>query len=108
MKPLLGCVRAAALSAGADGDGGQSDGERDVCVGGGAIEMRADAEVRINGADAVEDARVFGQASAWARADFLNLGGDLAAGGSIVFEFESALDAGRKQIRDFFELGGAF
>ncbi len=55
MEPLLRRVRAAAMSAGANGDGRQAHGQRNVGVGGSAIQMRADAQVRIHRAHGLQD-----------------------------------------------------
>src|SRR5689334_15685268 len=57
-KPLLGSMRAAALSAGADGDGRNPEGHGDVGVGRSAIEVRADAEVGVHGTQVGEDRRI--------------------------------------------------
>src|SRR5229473_6174567 len=93
MEPFLGRMRAAALSARPDGDCRQADGERNVGVSRGAVKMRADAEVRVHCAHALQNVSVIGKASARPRSDFFYFGGDLAARRAIVLRFERAFHA---------------
>ena len=48
--PLVQGVSAAAIAAGADGKGGDAEGERDVGVGGAEAEIGAQAEMAVDGA----------------------------------------------------------
>src|SRR5690348_12208135 len=56
--PLVEGVGATAGTAAADRHGFASEGERDVGVGGGALQARLDAELSVDGAEDLEDARV--------------------------------------------------
>src|SRR5580700_8865321 len=97
-----------ALSAGAYGDGGDSKRERNVGVGGGAIQMRPDAEVGVHGADILQNGSIVGEASAGARSDLFDLAGDLASSGAIVLRFQRALDGAGQQASNLVDLGRAF
>src|ERR1700681_4544067 len=101
-------MSAAALSSGADGDGRQSQRKRDVGVGGGAIQMRPDAEVRVHGADILQNGSIVGEASAGARSDLFDLAGDLASGGAIVLRFQRPLYRTGQQAGNLVDLCRAF
>src|SRR5438067_3448962 len=66
-------MRAAAGAAGADADGFLAQRERDVGVGGGAMQMRADIQMRIYGAGDLHNARAGIQFRSRALADLLDL-----------------------------------
>ena len=105
MEPLLRGVSAAALAARADRDGRHVHRQRNVGVGGGAVEMGANSEVRVDGADVSQQWGVVRKPPAGTRADLLDLGGEAPSGGAAVLDLESPLDATGEQGRDLVQLG---
>src|ERR1700733_10425470 len=72
LEPLGGGVGSAALAAGADGYRGEAQRQRDVGIGRGAIQVAADSQMRIDGANAFKQRRAFLQSTAGARPDFFH------------------------------------
>src|ERR1039457_6750590 len=64
--PLLQGVDAAAEASGADGDGGDAAGERDIRVGRAEAGFGAQAEMAVDGAEGGEQRGVVGQCAAGA------------------------------------------
>ena len=67
--PLLEGVDASADASGADGDGGDVAGERDVGVGGAEAGFGAEGEVTVYGAEGVEEWGVIGKGGGGAVSD---------------------------------------
>ena len=87
---------------------GRFEGERDIGVGGGGFEARADAEVGVDGADGLEEGGVVGEPASRAGADFVDLGGDFAARGALIFGFLGAFDGGVQDRDQFVQAFVAF
>src|ERR1700675_1121843 len=70
--------------------------------------MRPDAEVRVHGADILQNGSIVGEASAGARSDLFDLAGDLASGGAIVLRFQRPLYRTGQQAGNLVDLSRAF
>src|SRR5207244_2368244 len=78
-KPFGRRVGFTALPAGPDRHSRYIERERDIGVGGGAVEMRADSQMGVYRADISEDRGAVGQLAGGTRADLFEPGDDLAA-----------------------------
>ena len=81
--------------------------KRNIGVGGRAIQMRANPQMRVHGAYGLQDVSVVAKLSAGPRSDLFDLGRDLRARGAVVLRFERALYRAGEQRGDFIQLGRA-
>src|SRR5579862_729233 len=70
--------------------------------------MRPDAEMRVDGADILQNGSIIGETSAGPRSDLFYLAGNLAAGGAIVLRFQCPFHSAGEQAGNLVNLSGAF
>src|SRR5258706_15341208 len=83
-KPFVGGMGFATSATGADRDRRDIEGERNVGVGGRAVEMGANSEMSVDSPYIRQDGGAFRQPAGGPRTDLLQLGHNLAAGGALV------------------------
>src|SRR5580700_82048 len=108
MKPFGRRVRAAALPSRTDGYCWNSQGQRDVGIGGGAVQAAANAQECIHREKAVENRRALLQIPARTRTDFLETRRDASAGSPAVFRLRGLRYTRRQQGRHLVDLLGLF
>src|SRR5713101_6066076 len=86
------------LAAGADGKRGDVEREWNIGVGGSAVEMGADAEMSIDGAEIGQNRRAFGELPSGTRSDLLEFGRDFAAGGAFILDILRPFDGGGQEL----------
>src|ERR1019366_9452586 len=104
LEPFLRGMRAAALAARADRNGGDAQRHGNVGVGGSAVQVGAARGGATPGGERGGGGGGGGGGGAGRGADLANLHRHLAAGGALILDFQRALDGGGEPIHQLIHL----